>query len=231
MTTPHHLAATAAAWSLQEARRRLAQLARDEVRLADAGLLAAASALRSPTYGTRHSSGDHGDPTGQWAGTREPRITTWADLLDRLDHRLRWLGDTLRCPDGPALGRILTALPTLQPGTARVVAAHLADEDAWVRAACRMPAATTPLPGVECPHCGERQLQVLCAGPVDAWVVVCATGRPCTGQGCRCGMPGAVEGAPHIWPRARVLGAVAGVVPKRNPRTGKRDRHDRPAHR
>lgn len=214
MITPHHLAATAAAWSLRAARGRLAHLARTEARRADAELLAAATLLRSPTYGTRHGVGDHGDPTGLCAGQREPRITTWRDLLARSDHRLGWLAEQLRVADGifPALDCIRDAIPTLLPGTAARVGQHLADEDAWVRAAVRLAPATTPLPGVPCPHCGERQLQVHTAGPVDAWTVVCATGRICVGPGCRCGMPGAVEGAPHIWPRALVLGAVAEVA-------------------
>ncbi|MFF0823038.1 hypothetical protein ACFYUR_21975 [Micromonospora haikouensis] len=212
--TPYHLHALAAAWSLQAARGRLAQLARTESTRHTTELLAAATVLRSPTYGTRHSSGDHGDPTGVTLLTAEPRVTTWADLLGRLDHRLAWLAGQVGGDLGwTPLTCILVAIPAMSPGTARIVAQHLADEDAWVRAAVRLAPATTPLPGVACPHCGERQLVVQTAGPTEVWTVVCATGRPCTGQGCGCEMPGAVEGAAHIWPRTAVLGAVAGAAP------------------
>ncbi|RGC68437.1 hypothetical protein C5N14_13705 [Micromonospora sp. MW-13] len=212
--TPHHLHALAALHSVGPARARLAQLVRAETRQATAKLLAAAPALRSPNYGTRTSVGDHGDPTGGLVLDERPvRDTTWAELDHRLTGKLGWLADTIRATPGPdPWWRIYDALPRLQPGTARVVHRHLVDEDTWVRAAVGLGPDREPLPGVACPHCGERQLVVQTAGPVDAWTVVCATGRLCTGQGCPCGMEGAVEGAAHIWPRAAVIGAVAGAA-------------------
>ncbi|MEU4777486.1 hypothetical protein [Micromonospora sp. NPDC023633] len=214
MTSPHHLHAVAAAWSLQAARTALAQLARAANRRAADDLLAAASILRAPVYGTRLSGGGHGDPTtGVLLAPPTAHETTWADLLQRSTGRLDWLADAIRCPTGLTVGRIREHIPALPPGTVRLVARHLADEDAWVRAAIRQPRPVEPLTGVPCPHCGERQLVVQTAGPVDAWTVICTTGRLCTGAGCPCGMPGAVEGVAHIWRRADVLGAVAGAVP------------------
>ncbi|MCM0673181.1 hypothetical protein NCC78_00315 [Micromonospora phytophila] len=53
---------------------------------------------------------------------------------------------------------------------------------------------------------------------MPSWTVVCATNRLCAGvglvegEGCPCGMPGAVEGVAHIWPHPLVLGAVAGAA-------------------
>ncbi|MEU5945120.1 hypothetical protein ABZ793_06105 [Micromonospora sp. NPDC047465] len=222
MTSPHHLHATAAAWSLQAARRRLAELALQEARRNAHGLLDAAPVLRSSSaYGIRHGVGGHGDPTSSLLllASRPTRDTTWADLDQRLSGKLDWLAGQLdhRSPDAAfgmdPIARILAMMPKVQPGTARIVARHLADEDAWAREAIRQPRPAQPLTGVPCPHCGERQLVVQTAGPVDAWTVVCATGRLCVGQGCPCGMPGAVEGAAHIWPRDAVIGAVAGDAP------------------
>ncbi|MFI1197721.1 hypothetical protein ACH4T9_31295 [Micromonospora sp. NPDC020750] len=213
--TPFHHHARTALHSVRAAQARLAQLARAETRQATDELLAAAPALRSPSYGTRHSSGDHGDPTGVLVlDTRPTRDTTWAELDHRLTGKLGWLADMIRATPGPdPWWRIHDALPRLQPGTARIVWQHLVDEDTWVRAAVGLAPARQPLPGVPCPQCGERQLVVQTAGPVEAWTVVCATGRLCVGQGCPCGMPGAVEGVQHIWPRDAVLGAVAGAAP------------------
>ncbi|RKN38487.1 hypothetical protein D7223_31160 [Micromonospora endolithica] len=145
-------------------------------------------------------------------------------MLHRSTAKLRWLADQLpTAPAGPdPWWRLYDALPRLQPGTAALIARHLADEDRWIREAVGVGPDRAPLPGVPCPHCGERQLVVQTAGPVDAWTVVCATGRLCTGGGCPCGMPGAVEGVPHIWRRADAIGAVAGAAPA-NP-----TREDRP---
>ncbi|MEU5948526.1 hypothetical protein ABZ793_23605 [Micromonospora sp. NPDC047465] len=63
MTSPHHLHATAAAWSLQAARRRLAQLAEEEVAQIAAEQMEAPALLHSPAWGRRHALGGHGDPT------------------------------------------------------------------------------------------------------------------------------------------------------------------------
>lgn len=212
--TPHHLHALAAAWSLQAARTSLATLARNEAAQIAAERREAPSLLRSTVYGGRHGSGSHSDPTPRMIAlaNRPERRNRWAEMEDRLRLKLRWIADQIPTPELPAgsLARIIAAVEHLQPGAARVVAQHLADEDAWVRDAIRQPRPVQPLPGVACPHCGERQLVVQTAGPVDAWTVVCATGRLCVGQGCPCGMPGAVEGVSHIWPRHVVLGAVAG---------------------
>lgn len=77
-----------------------------------------------------------------------------------------------------------------------------------------------PLPGVECPACRHRLVYTQTAGPEEAWTVVCAAECRCRGvsddpkhadRRCPCGMPGAVEGVAHIWPRAAVIGAVGGA--------------------
>ncbi|MFI6266142.1 hypothetical protein [Micromonospora sp. NPDC051006] len=206
--TPHHLHATAAAWSLHTARLRLADLARDEAAQIAAEAMEAPSLLRSPIWGSRHAHGGHGDPTPGMVAVddRPPRRNRWAEMVERVDAKLDWLacqlGDTVGFDP---LSRVLTAIVRLQPGTVRLVAQHLADEDTWIRNAVGLAPARELLPGVDCPHCGERQLYVQTAGPIERWTVICATGRLCMGQGCPCGMPGAVEGVAHIWPRAAVL--------------------------
>ena len=213
--TPHHLHALAAAWSLQAARQVLADLARDEAAQIAAERDEEPSLLRSTVYGGRHGSGSHSDPTPRMIALadRPERRNRWAEMRERLDGKLDWLADTLRLPYGldDGIDRIIECTPAVSPGTAAALGRHLADEERWVRDAIRQPRPTTPLIGVPCPHCGERQLVVQTAGPIDAWTVVCATGRHCTGAGCRCGMPGAVEGVAHIWPRSDVLGAVGGA--------------------
>ncbi|MEU7771245.1 hypothetical protein AB0C44_07955 [Micromonospora taraxaci] len=221
--TPPHLHATAAAWSLQAARGRLATLATDEAAQIAAEAMEAPSVLRSPVYGGPHASGSHSDPTPGMVGIAERpgRRNRWAEMRGRLDGKLDWIADTLRLPyaldDG--ITRILEAISAMQPGTAATVTRHLVDEEKWVRAAIREDRPTALL-DVPCPACDARcRLRVQTVGPQDAWTVVC-TGHwedgehhpcLCTGQGCPCGMPGAVEGVAHIWPRAAVIGAVGGT--------------------
>ncbi|MEU1810969.1 hypothetical protein [Micromonospora aurantiaca (nom. illeg.)] len=215
--TPYHLHATAAAWSLHDARQILADLARDEAAQIAAERLEAPSVLHSPAWGRRHALGGHGDPTpgmAVLAGDRPAaRRNRWAEMRDRLNDKLAWLaGQMPPPPTNPAwepIERILARLPWTQPGTAAALAKHLQDEDHWVREAIGIGPGRAPLIGVPCPHCGERQLVVQTTGPADAWTVICATGRLCTGHECGCGMPGAVEGVAHIWRRDHVLRAVA----------------------
>lgn len=214
MMSPHHLHAVSAAWSLAAARGRLAELARLEAASNGRALLDAAPCLRSTSaYGTRHSTGGHGDPTVSTLTARPIPATWWSDLTHRLDQRVRWTADRIAPGPGDPLTRLITRIPAMLPATAAVVARHLADEDTWVRAAIALPPAQHPLIGIGCPSCGQRSLHVQSAGPQEAWTVVCTAGCVCTGQGCPCDMPGAVEGAQHIWPRDVVLGAVAGAAP------------------
>ncbi|TCB97564.1 hypothetical protein E0H26_11640 [Micromonospora zingiberis] len=210
--TPHHWHATAAAWSLHHTRGALVRRATDAA-LQRGEALIAAGPISSPTYGTRHAVGGHGDPVSATLTLDHtpPSVGSWGELISRLDGRLGWLarqvGGTPRVVR--PLERVIDVIPRLAPGTARVVHRHLVDELAWVSA---LPIDWTPvrrpLTGVDCPACATRQLTVQCAGPVDAWTVVCVC--RCTGVGCRCGVVGAVEGVPHIWRRADVIGAVAG---------------------
>ena len=220
--TPHHLDALAAAHSLQAARTRLAHLAAAEARQNTDAALHAADGLRSTTYGQRHATGGHSDPvSGLLTAERRPvRVTRWADLLHRSSGKLDWLAGHLdrRSPEAAfgmdPIARILAVVPKVQPGTAALIARHLHDEDQWVRNAVGLDPDRQPLPGApECPGCRQRRLELCTSGPETAWVVVCAARCLCGGAGCGCGMDGAVEGAPHIWPRAAVIGAVAGAAP------------------
>ncbi|MFU8850651.1 hypothetical protein ACNAW0_06665 [Micromonospora sp. SL1-18] len=121
----------------------------------------------------------------------------------------------LRIDHPQPLGRIIEMIPGTLPGTAAVLARHLADEDALLRRPdwLNLPPGRQPLVGMPCPACAERGLYVQTAGPESVWTaVVCDC--PCKGvsdtggNGCPCGMPGAVEGVTPIWPRHVVLGAV-----------------------
>ncbi len=130
--TPHHLHATAAAWSIHTARRRLDVLASAEARQRGDILTAAAPILRSPIHGTIHAIGGHADPVATLTADRPaPRTQTWAERIQRLDGRLTWLAGMYRLPAGrDPIRRILHALPalTLPPRPLGMLALHLADE-------------------------------------------------------------------------------------------------------
>ncbi|MFI2577712.1 hypothetical protein ACH5AJ_36565 [Streptomyces rochei] len=227
MTSPHHLHAVAAAWSLADALPHLATLADDEAAQIAAEAREEPALLRSPVYGSRHASGGHSDPvTGMIAtATRPERRNRWAEMSSRAEQRITGVAAMLRITGvRDPLACILAALPNTLPGTAAVVARHLQDEDRWIREAIGIAPDRAPLHGPippMCPACRARNLHVQTAGPQSAWTVVCDGSREpdggphrpclCTGTGCRCGMPGAVEGVAHIWPRAVVLGAVGGA--------------------
>lgn len=212
--TPHHLHATRTAWAVHTALGRLTELVAAEVRQQVDHALAAADGLRSPLYGQRHAIGGHADPvTATVEATRaQPAVTTWAELRQRAHDRLKWIAAQLDGTPGDPLAAVRDRIPALSPSRAAVLTRHLTDEDTWIRAAARMPPTGQPLVGVPCPRCGIRGLQVHTDGPETVWTVTCQC--VCVGQGCRCGMPGAVEGVQHIWPRSDVLtGAVAGAAP------------------
>ncbi|SCL21657.1 hypothetical protein [Micromonospora inyonensis] len=206
MTSPHHLHATRTTWALDVALTRLHQLARLETRHRSDQYLAAADRLRSPIYGVRHATGDHADPVGAVLTAPEGSGHTsgWVELSQRAHDRLTWIATQFRAQPGQApLTAIRNRIPMLLPGTAALLAKHLADEDTWIRAAVRLEPAGMPLVGVPCPRCGHRTLTAHTDGPTNTWTITCTC--LCVGQGCRCGMPGAVEGAQHIWPRNVVL--------------------------
>jgi hypothetical protein len=209
---PHHLHATAAAWSLHNARTALTTRAEEEAAAIGAELLVAADGLRSwvPTIGGR-SSGGHGDPAGHGA-LRMPRTNEYAALAERTDATLAWLADSLNVPGtGDPLRRLQAAIPQLLPGTAVTLHRWLAEADDRIRLALGLAPDRERLGGAECPGCAARRLVVLTAAPDPAaWTVTCEAGCRCTGAGCRCGMPGAVEGVAHIWLRTAV---IAGVTP------------------
>lgn len=210
MTSPHHLHATAAAWSLQAACGRLTTLAAAEARQNAAGLVDAADGLRSTTYGQRHATGGHSDPVSGLltAGHGPARVTLWADRIQTTERRLGGIADMYRLGGtGPALSRIHTALPTLRLGhrAMGLLALHLADEDELVRGWLAQPPYRDPIPGA-CPGCGQRRLEVTTVGAAHARTVVCAAGCRHT-PGCPC--PGGLDGVRHIWPRAQVLAPVS----------------------
>lgn len=209
--TPRHpsvLHAIARAWSYQQARAILAVYASQETARNVAEQLPAAHLLRSPIWGgTRRSNGEHGDPTGVvvdcgLAVDRAARQTWWTDRHARAEQRLAWIADQLAPGIGDPLRRIVNHIPQLQPGTARVITQHLADEEYWIREALQLPADEHVLPGAECPKCERRPLYVRTTGTDLAdRVVVCGTECRCAGVGCGCGMLAQVEGAVHVWDR------------------------------
>lgn len=214
MTHPHTLHATAAAWALRAARGRLVELAGLEARANATRLLDAAAVLRSPAWGRRHALGGHSDPTSAVLTAPDEHETSWRELLDRLDRKVTWIADAIGCtpPAVPnPLDRILGGLPYLRRSPGPLAAAHLWDEDRWVREAVGLAPARRPLPGIACPACGLRALAVLDGGPVTEWTVVCDC--RCAGAQCGCGMTVRAAGIQHIWPRAQVIGTAAGVAP------------------
>lgn len=206
---PYLLHARTAAWSLHTARTALADLARaEQIRTPWPEPLPAAPCLRAPTYGQRHAIGGHADPVSGRVAVELPpvRSTGWIKRLATHQGRLSGLARMLGATGHDPLAAIQAALPRMLPGTARVVAAHLRDEDDLVRGWLDLAPAVEPLPGVACPACTQRRLVVNTGGPEAAWTVTCAC--LCVGQGCPCGMAGAVEGVQHIWPRQQVIGSA-----------------------
>jgi hypothetical protein len=203
VTHPHVLHAEAALWSLRCARQLLADQVDREAADNGAQLLAAAPILTSPTWGTRHAVGGHGDPTGLLVlGELSTRVTTWSERAHRLGRRLGWLADQV---DGGGRGDPLARIATLIGASAArsapvvaIVARHLADEDRWIRDALALDPEETVLPGTQCPACGHRPLRALPTGRAGG-VVVCRPGCTCSGEGCGCGMPVLAPGVGHIW--------------------------------
>ncbi|GLH97366.1 hypothetical protein [Phytohabitans aurantiacus] len=196
---PHQLHATTVACSLHAARLVLDTLVARETAQNVADQLPAASVLRSTVWGTRITTGGHGDPTvGAIATLDQPtRTTWWAELRARSDRRLGWIADRAAPGPGDLLHRIAARIPALPAGAAAVVAQHLRDEDAWLRDALALPVDEgLLLPRVECPACQER---LVYRAPGD--VLVCrAQACRCRGEGCGCGMSALVEGLVHVWP-------------------------------
>lgn len=65
--------------------------------------------------------------------------------------------------------------------------------DAKIRTALRMGTDHEPMPGAECPACGQRTL----SRRTLSGIVVCAC--TCGGRGCMCGMDVQQEGMRHAW--------------------------------
>ncbi|TBL44266.1 hypothetical protein EYA84_02150 [Verrucosispora sp. SN26_14.1] len=212
--TPHHWHATAAAWALHQARGTLTTRAEAERRVIVAELLEPPSVLRSPVWGRRGALGGHSDPTTTALidAERPARRNRYAELAADITTRLALPAGHLP-GDGDPLDRITTAIPAMLPGTAAATTTLLVRLDDRIRRELRMGPARRLLTGRECPACRHRLVYEQTLGPTDAWTVVCGADCRCTGVGCRCGQPGAVEGVPHIWPRAAVIGAVAGATP------------------
>lgn len=226
--TPHHLHAVAAAWSLQAALTALETAAKHSLALTGSSAFRDVS-IPSQVFGRRHALGGHSDPVadlalGAWAPARpDPYAAALGGILRELD---ALAGHLPGAPGQDPATRIRHAIPALSDHAAQRTAEALAHLDQSARRVLGIGPARRPLPGnppPECPACRARALEVQTAGPEDAWTVVCpGTREPgggphrpclCTGPGCPCGMPGAVEGVAHIWPRAAVIGAVAGAAP------------------
>ncbi|MET7395604.1 hypothetical protein ABZS66_19150 [Dactylosporangium sp. NPDC005572] len=95
--------------------------------------------LRSPRYGTRGSTGGHGDPTaGVLIGgvARAERQSARAEhLTGSVTDTLRWIVRRLQLPTaGNPLDSIEAALPTLQPATCAELTLWLVGEDGRIRA-------------------------------------------------------------------------------------------------
>lgn len=213
MTSPHHLHATTAAWSLHAARDRLLIAAAVEAHESTLAAAVPRDGLRSTTCGTRGPRGGHGDPVGGIALTTSTtrRTDRHSQLYDRTTGTLAWLARQLDTPgDGlglDPLALLMTTLPTLRPANAANLAKWLTEMDGRIRGALGIDPDEQLVTGVPCPRCGTRQLYIQTAAPEAVQTVICRAGCVCTGQGCTCGMPGAVEGAQHIWPRGVVLGS------------------------
>lgn len=210
MTHPWTLHAATALWSL---RRSWAAL-RDQ---AAAARLEAPDGLHGTTYGSRHSSGGHSDGVSDLIAA-PPSWERWALVDEQIGEHVTqacWLiRSATRLPrDGRQLLDYLAAgIPLADPGTARDVAGYLQAADRTARRALAMPPDRVPLPGVACPGCITRRLEVHTAAPERAhWTVVCAAGCVCHGRLCPCTTaPGTTpaDGVPHIWPWTVVVAAA-----------------------
>ncbi|MEU7590695.1 hypothetical protein AB0A95_30940 [Micromonospora sp. NPDC049230] len=222
MTSPHHLHATAATWSLGAALTTLHATAAIEARAIRAQVATAAEPLRSPSWGRRYALGGHGDPTGDAINaTRSARArpNRYELLHADVQEQLLTVAHHLPHPEHiNPLGRIRASIPGMQPGTAAGTTRLLDRLDERVRRILRLRPALERLPDVTCPACRRRLVYVQTAAPLDEQTVICGRGCRCTGvgldgQGCACGTAYRVEGVAHIWLRSDVLGAVAGAAP------------------
>ena len=149
---------------------------------ATAALLEPAACLRSTTYGTRHASGAHSDPVATGLTTADDGHTRWAALVDSAHADLSqacWLVRSA-APDLPRAEPVLylrRGIPLLDARTARDVAGWLTAAAARAWRALGTPPPREPLPGIACPRCETRMLQLATAAPDRAdWTVVCAAG-------------------------------------------------------
>jgi hypothetical protein len=78
--------------------------------------------------------------------------------------------------------------------SARTISAlpWIVELDTKVRTALRIGDGHEPMPGVECPACGQRT--------VSRWYGIMTCPCECGGRGCMCAMPGQEYGAVHAWP-------------------------------
>lgn len=136
---PHHDRAQAALHSLRAALDALSDRAQLALAQARQVALAPTDGLRSPRYGTRGSSGGHGDPTADALIGPVTRAVQQAaravQLAERIRDTLRWLVRRLQLPgSGDPLDRIEAALPELQPATCAELTLWLVGEDGRIRA-------------------------------------------------------------------------------------------------
>lgn len=197
---PWTLHATTNLWSYRHARAELARtitVARKEP----------PDGLRSTTYGTRSATGGHSDRVLHLV-TSDSELERLCRHAVRADHTLVWLAGHAAPGPGDPAARLTAAVPNLLAPTAEHIARWVAEADERLRRVLGMPPDRVPMPGVPCPACGCRRLQV-CSAALDrtGWTVVCDAGCRCIGARCPCttGVQGEhAAGVPHIWPWAAI---------------------------
>jgi hypothetical protein len=178
VTSPHHLHALTASWSLRAARHHLAQRIDDTTHHdhhADDG-------LRSPTWGTRTALGGHGDPVATLVLATNPTgrpnrwITLAADITNRLAVPAAHLPGT-----GDPLDRIHHAIPAMSTTAAQAVTVLLRQLDNRVRRDLGIGPDEQLLTGARCPDCGDRQLYTQHSAPRPAGQTVICRATRCDG--------------------------------------------------
>ncbi|MFI5833198.1 hypothetical protein ACIA5A_05925 [Micromonospora sp. NPDC051300] len=167
--------------------------------------------IRSPVYGTRTSSGGHGDPTGDHIAADVDHHTNTARTIDEVranvDQAWWLLASATRdtpMPTGPALAVMSRLIPACDPATAHEVTGYLDRADRALRRTLRLGDDHWPIPeNPACPACGVRMLRARTSNPDSAqWPVICAAGCLCIGETCPCGMDVRQKRTVHIWPAA-----------------------------
>lgn len=213
MTSPHHLHARAALWSLTDAWPRLLTAeAASAAAEADSGDLGTLQAWRP-------GSGVHGAQSGDALLDAVIRhsspgaLNPYAERRRRTEETLIWvaqtvIGETVRA-GADALARLLRHLPRTLQDAALHLGRWVDEQDQAVRRALGDGDDRQGVPVVACPHCGTKAaLAARTSAPPPERVVVCTAGCTCAGPGCGCGMGIEILGARHIWSTAELERAL-----------------------